>query len=480
MVPLQFVVGLALGLGVAAALYFWVRGRNAAEVADARARLEAEMEAHSAVVESLRAKELQLQQNATELGRVRVDLATALAQLDAERRTVDEKIATLAAAEERLKDAFAALSQEALKSSNESFLQLAKTTFEKLQEKAVGELEKRENAVSQLVLPLQQSLDTVGKTVAEIEKSRIEAYSRIDEQLKSLANTQNTLQAETNHLVNALRSPNVRGQWGEMQLRRVVEAAGMVEHCDFDFKETVGTEDGRLIPDLLVRLPGGKNVVVDSKVPATAFLEAITESNDDAREARLREHARQVRDHIAKLAAKSYWAHFQPTPDIVVMFLPGESLLSAALLHDPSLLDFSVSKGVMLASPLTLIGLLRAVAFGWQQEALARNAQEISSLGQQLYDRIRVLLEHLDDLGRDLQGSVDAYNRVLASLGSRVLVTARKLKELGVATTKELPDVHPVDVAPRSPQNSELAGLLGEAAVDGELVAPLSDETEKV
>ncbi len=438
MVPVQFVVGLALGLCAAAAVYFWVRGHSAAEVAETRARLEAE------------------------------------------RQNTAEKLAALAVAEERLKNAFAALSQDALKRSNESFLQLAQSTFQKAQAEAASNLQAREKAVSDLVTPLQKSLERVDKNITEIEKARLDAFGRIDEHLKSLASTQVSLQAETNHLVKALRSPNVRGQWGEMQLRRVVEAAGMVEHCDFDFKESTGTENGKLIPDLLVRLPGGKNVVVDSKVPATAFLDGVAEANEDTRELKFREHAKQVREHVAKLAAKSYWAHFQPTPDIVVMFLPGESLLSTALLHDPTLLEYSVAKGVMLASPLSLIGLLRAVAYGWQQEALARNAQEISVLGQQLYDRIRVLAEHLDDLSNHLHGSVDAYNRVLASLGSRVLVTAKKLKEMGVATTKDLPDLQSIDVSPRSPRNSELAALLGDTVVDAEILERGSDDIENV
>jgi DNA recombination protein RmuC len=473
-------VGLALGLCAALAVYFWVRGISAAEVADARARLDAALQTQQSTAEALRAKDNTLHVALAEVANVRAEHAATAAALDAERRTMQEKLATLDAAEDHLKNAFAALSQEALKSSNESFLQLAKSTFEQFQERAVGELQNREKAVSQLVLPLQQSLEVVGKNVAAIEKARIDAYSRIDEHLKSLASTQNALQTETTHLVKALRSPNVRGQWGEMQLRRVVEAAGMVEHCDFDFKESAGTDEGKLIPDLLVRLPGDKNVVVDSKVPASAFLEAIGETDEDRRELKFREHARQLREHVNKLAAKSYWAHFQPTPDIVVMFLPGEALLSTALLHDPTLLEYSVSKGVMLASPLSLIGLLRAVAFGWQQEALTKNAQEISALGQQLYDRIRVLAEHLEDLRDHLHGSVDAYHRVLASLGSRVLVTAKKLKEMGVATTKELPELQPVDVAPRPPRNSELAALLGDTVVDAEIVTQGLNETEEV
>jgi len=296
------------------------------------------------------------------------------------------------------------------------------------------------------------------------------SHSALTEQLRSLHLAQQGLQTETGRLVQALRSPNVRGQWGELQLRRVVEAAGMLEYCDFDLKESASVDGTRLTPDMIVRLPGGKNVVVDAKVASAAYLDAVETEDEVARDAKLRDHARQVRDHVVRLGNKTYWAHFQPAPDLVIMFLPGEALLSTALQRDPGLLEFSLARSVMLASPLTLMALLRAVAYGWQQEKIAKNAQEISELGRQLYERIRVMAVHFEDVARGLTKSVESYNKAIGSLESRVLVTARRLKDKGVTAPEDLPDLEMIDHTPRPLGAPELTGLFDDEPLDGVIV----------
>lgn len=413
-----------------------------------------------------------------EIAIVRSDLAAELAatrarleaELAAERKAGGEKLTVLKDAEVKLREAFAALSSDALRQNNQSFLDLARASLAEFQQTAKLDLDGRQKAIEDLVQPLKESLTKVDGKLAEVEQNRVGTQSALTEQLRSLNQAQHSLQIETGRLVQALRSPNVRGQWGELQLRRVVEAAGMLEYCDFDFKESAESDGTRLTPDLIVRLPGGRNVVVDAKVPSSAYLDAMETDDESVRNGKLKDHARQVRDHVVRLGNKTYWQHFQPAPDLVIMFVPGETLLSVALQRDPALLEFSLGRGVMLASPLTLMALLRAVAYGWQQEKIARNAQEISDLGRQLYDRIRIMAEHFEEVARGLTRSVEAYNRAVGSLESRVLVTARRLKEKGIPAPEELPELEVIDHTARVLGAPELVGLFDDEPVDGVIV----------
>jgi DNA recombination protein RmuC len=465
MPPLSPLLVAAIAAAVSALLTFLVfrlvaeRGR-AALVAKA-AGLEATVRSRDEEIGRGQSREDEL---ATTLAALR-DRSTALerhaARLDAElrreREGAAEKLELLTRAEARLKETFDSLSAAALRSNNESFLALARTQMVQAQQASRADLDQRRQAIDALVQPIAQTLTAVNGRIEQVERSRIAADGALGRHLEEMREMHTRLQGETANLVKALRAPAVRGRWGEIQLQRVVELAGMLEHCDFVRQETVQGEDGRLRPDLIVRLPNGRSVAVDSKVPLSHYLEALEAADEDARVAALRRHAAQVRTHVRELSAKAYQDAIEPSPEFVVLFLPGETFFSAALEQDPSLIEAGVEMKVILATPTTLIGLLKAVAYGWRQEALAENAREISRHGRLLYERLAKLAEHFAKVGRGLEQATDAYNRAVGSLESRVLPAARELKRLGAATGDDIPVLPGVERTARVIVAPELA-----------------------
>ena len=386
---------------------------------------------------------------AGKLARLRNEYAQLETELGHERMRALEKQAALEQLNSQLKDTFNAMATEALNSNNEQFLRLAKESLGQFHIKAEGELEKREKAVENLVKPIRDALEKTEKQVERMESGRQQAHGALTKHLETMAESHRLLQSETRNLVQALRRPEVRGQWGELTLKRLAELAGMVEHCDFQEQASVQTDNGQQRPDMIVRMPDKREIIVDAKTPLDAYLSAVEAVNDEERKTRLQQHARNVRARIRELSSKSYWQQFRHSPDFVVLFIPGDQFLSAALDVDHTLIEDALSQNVILATPTSFVALLRAIAYGWRQEVLAENAEVIREVGQDLYGRLATFAEHLSRLGRSLDSSVSAYNKAISSYDSRILPGAKKFTELGVTARKEPPRLEPIERSAR-------------------------------
>lgn len=412
-----------------------------------------------AILKEKEAQILHLQTMHVEISSQLVEIET---RMRSEKQAVDEKLLLMKETETKWTDLFKGLSADALRSNNQSFLELAKSTLEKFQEAARGDLDKRQHSIKELVKPVRESLDKFDTRINELEKSRVGAYESLVQQVKHMTDTHHKLCKETGNLVKALRSPISRGRWGEIQLRRVVEMAGMLGHCDFFEQSSQSTEEGRLRPDMIVRLPSKKNIIIDAKAPLIAYLEAIETPEEEKRAALLKDHARHVRAHIGSLGKKSYWDQFDSTPEFVVLFLPGEIFFSAALEQDPSLIEAGVEQNIVLATPTTLIALLRAVAYGWSNEIVSQNAKKVSEMGKELYKRLSLLADHWKKMGKSLNNTIDAYNQAVGSLETRVLVSARQFQTQGAG---EIVELDPIDKTPRVLQAPELIADESEVSI---------------
>lgn len=456
--PILLVIIAAASLVVGGGIAYWMaQSRFSINAAELRAQLETQVATQLQRAESLADRIRQLE---TELGSANQSLSEArsentrareqIAQLETalkhERQSAAEKLAELKDAHERMTAEFKSISSDVLKSNNVAFLDLAKESFGKLQQESKGDLEKRQQAIDLLVKPLRDSLEKVDTKIAEIEKTRAKAYGELGQQLEQLNTAQLRLQAEASRLSTAMRSTSYAGSWGELQLRRVVELADMLPHVDFVEQEG---GDGPLRADMIIRLPGGQQIVVDAKTPVQSFRESIEAKDENTRAAILKTHASKVRGHIDALGAKSYWQQYQPAPEFVVLFMPGDHFLTAALQADSTLLERAISRRVLLATPTSLIALLKAAAYGWRQEAVSRNAEEISALGQQLHERLGTFADHLDRIGKGLDAAMKGYNAAVGSFEQSVLPGARKFSDLGAKGSKSLSDPRIVDTAPR-------------------------------
>ena len=417
-------------------------------------QLEAKARSAEAVVAELRQQVLQkdkdLDQIRTVLAAERQAKTEALTKLDAAQKGFEEQKALIDSMKKEMTDTFNALSSAALKSSSEDFLRLASESLGKVVTDTRGRLGEHQAAMDGMIKPLYETLKRYEDQIKIMEEGRHKAYGSLEEQLRSMASTQENLQKETSNLVTALRKPQVRGRWGEMQLRRVAELSGMSIHCDFTEQQSVDTDKGKIRPDMIVHLPMDREIVVDSKVSLEAYLDTVNAATEEEKKSRMEKHAQQVRTHMNKLASKDYWSQFKQSPEFVVLFIPGESFLGAAVEVDSSLIEDGIEKRVIIATPTTFIALLRAIAYGWRQEQVTKNAQEISDLGRQLYERMVTLVQHFENVGKSLEKAIGSYNRAVGSMESRVLPSVRKFKELGVTGSEEIPVLEKVDQMPRN------------------------------
>ena len=448
---LLLVIGAVVG---GAAGWLWAtsrsRAEHAARVREVENRLATQEGGGAAIREQLEGSRREIDRLQTDLRTITAQKADAEARASEIRASLEEQKRLLEEAKTRLTEAFRALAADALKSSNEDFLRLAEERFKALTQAAAGELEARKTAVETLVQPLQQALEAYQQEARALEEKRLREISGVGRQLGEVALAQTALQRETANLVNALRAPQVRGRWGEIALRKTAELAGMTKYCDFDEQASVQTEGGRLRPDMIVHLPGQRDIVVDAKVALNAYLDSLEASTSELREAALVRHAQQVRMHVKRLASKEYWNQFPQAPDFVVLFIPGEVFLAAAAERDPDLLQDALSSQVLIATPTTFIGLLLTAAYGWRQEQIAENAQRISELGRQVHERLSVLVEHFAGVGRALEKSVEAYNKAVGSLETRVLPSARRFAELDPGSGRPIQGLEPIAQAPRA------------------------------
>ena len=478
--------GLVAGAALGVVVGLLVRAGHVTAARTAEARLADAVDQNRLLadeVQGLRSHSADAQHR---LASAQADISRLQSALDPERRGAEPRAAAFEETRDQLTGEFARLSALALQQNNEQFLQLADTKLSETRQAAEGELAKRQEAIEQLLKPIGEQLGKYEVGMQRLEVERQRAYTTLTEQMKHLSTSHDQLHKETRNLVTALRSPQTRGRWGELQLRRVVEMAGMLEHCDFDEQVTSDADGGRMRPDMVVHLPGNKNVAVDAKVPMQAFLDANECDDETVRRSHLASHGRQMKAHVDALSKKEYWKRVVPSPEFVVAFVPGDPLLTAALEHEPGLMEYAVANHVLLATPTSLIALLRAVAYGWQQDALAENAREVQLLGAELYQRLSVLGDHVAGVGKGLNSAVAAYNKAVGSLEGRVLVTARRFVEMGVvgAGEKELPHPPSVDVTTRALQSPELSPpTLGLPAFGGDsglggLPAPASATDE--
>jgi DNA recombination protein RmuC len=400
--------------------------------------------------QQIQRKDAEEEQIRNDLDAERRSKIEALTRLESAQKSFEEQKALIDTMKKEMTDTFNALSSAALKSSSQDFLRLASEHLGKVVADTKGKLGEHQAAMDGMIKPLNEALRRYEEQIRAIEESRHKAYGSLEEQLRTLASTHENLQRETSNLVTALRKPQVRGRWGEMQLRRVAELSGMSMHCDFTEQQSVDTEKGRIRPDMIVHLPMGREIVVDSKVSLEAYLDALSSSTDEERKTKMERHAQQVRTHMIKLASKDYWSQFKQSPEFVVLFIPGESFLSSALETDTTLIEDGIEKRVIVATPTTFIALLRAIAYGWRQEQLTKNAQEISELGRQLYERMGTLVQHFENVGSNLGKAIGSYNKAVGSIEARVLPSVRKFKELGVSGTEEVPVLEQIDQTPRN------------------------------